>query len=796
MTIRLFLSLGIILSVACTSSFASCKTDRGGWLKQHHKCISIFHKLAAPELQPKSGVLEINDNDLNSCMETERKSYPQFLEGGDCEKYKYSELETRFKIHAQACVNNQDRTKCDELLSKVKKIDNIRSLDGLTLLMQAARDADVEGFNYLISKEADVNKVDHNGCSVIINALLGSPTDRIAERMEIIKKAIELGVSPQKLDIGGRNALSYAIEGGFPLEIIDLLLSKGANPNIGVLLEDEIIARPNLSEALYKKNPAVVELLLKKKANPNNADFNMWYPVWQDVFSNIVDGKEISQDENRDKITILLLKNKIDPNGLLFAGDPADGKPSVFALAVLAGASNAVISAFFDAGLKWDKLNFNGAWSPMVEAIRNNNVFLVKKLLSNKYKVDQRLDAGGHPSKDLAEGDALLIAIVLDKPEIVDILISAKSDVNKAYNDTEAGINVTPLYMAISVDNAKMVQKLLKAKANPNKYEGNAIPLGVAIEKGNVEVVKMLIGAKANVNAVLTNGESLLEYAERYGNEEIIALLKKAGAHAHFKGDFVQYCLNPDLNEKMVLDAIKDGANVNEMESEQGWTPLHAVAQNGKDPKAMSVLIKRGALVNATSKNGYTPFLSAARHNPNPAFLKMLIAAGADIEAVDSKYKNALSLAVDYNTPPVVSMLLNTSLGTNLSERAKNDLLNEAVRNNPDPKVIIALFKAGFKAEPEDSWWNKPLHAALENQRSFEIIKVLLQGKAVIDSRALHIALKKYRSLELIKMLLQGKAIVDDDAMYLAKNLPMDTDEQKKYRNIVIDMLIKAKKKN
>ena len=768
MTIRLFLSLGIILSVACTSSFASCKTDRGGWLKQRHKCISIFHKLAAPELQPKSGVLEINDNDLNSCMETERKSYPQFLEGGSCENYEDNELKANFKKHVQACVNNPGKTLCDELLSKVKKIDNIRNIDGSTLLMQAARAADVDGFNYLISKGADVNKVDHNGCSVIINALLGAPQVLVADRMEIIKKAIELGVSPQKLDIGGRNALSYAIEGGFPLEIIDLLLSKGANPNIGVLLEDEIIARPNLSEALYKQDPSIVEFLLKKKANPNNADFNMWYPVWQDVFSNIVEGKEISQDENRDKITILLLKNKIDPNGLLFAGDPADGKPSVFALVVLAGAPNAVISAFFDAGLKLDKLNFNGAWSPMVEAIRNNNVFLVKKLLSNKYKVDQRLDAGGRPSKDLAKGDALLFAIVLDKPEIVDILISAKSDVNKAYYNEEAGINVTPLYMAISVDNAKMVHKLLKAKADPNKHEGNAIPLGVAIEKGNVEIVKMMIGAKANVNAVLTNGESLLEYAERYGNEEIIALLKKAGAHAHFKGDFVQYCLNPDLTEKMVLDAIKDGANVNEMESEQGWTPLHAVAQNGKDPKAMSVLIKRGALVNAMTKSGYTPFLSAARHNPNPAFLKMLIAAGADIEAVDSENINALAIAVAYNTPSVVSMLLSTSLGADLSESSKNELLKIAVRYNPDPKVIIALFKAGFKAEPEDSWRDKPLHIAVENQRSLEIIKVLLQGKAIVDDRA----------------------------MRLAKNLPMDTDEQKKYRNMVIDMLTKAKKKN
>lgn len=796
MTIRLLFSLSVFLCFVFTNSYASCKTERGTWLKQRHKCLGAFHKLTAPALQPKIGVLEINGNELNTCLEIERTSYSQFLEGGDCEKYKYSELETSFKIHAQACVNNQDRAKCDELLSKLKKVDNIRDVDGSTLLMLAARDADVEGFNYLLSKGADVNKVDHNGRSVIINALRGSPTDRVAERMEIIKKAIVLGASPQKLDFEGRNALSYAIDGDFTLEIMDILLSNGANPNIGIVKNGEVIARPNLSEALYKQNLAVVELLLKKGANPNNADFNMWYPVWQNVFSKIIEGKEISQDENRDKITILLLKNKIDPNGLLFAGDHADGNPSVFALAVLAGAPNSVLGAFFDAGLKLDNVVFDGPWSPMVKAIRDNNVLLVKKLLSNKYKIDQRLDSQGHPSNELTTPDALLYAIVLDKPEIVDVLISAKSDVNKSYIDPENNVKVSPLYMAISVDNVKMVQKLLKAKADPNKHEGDAVPLGVAIEKGNAEIVKMLIGAKANVNAVLSDGESLLEHAERYGNEEIIALLKKGGARVPFKGDFVQYCLNPDLTEKMVLDAIKDGADVNQLESEQGWTPLHAIAQNGKNPKAMSVLIKRGALVNATSRNDYTPFLIAARSNPNPAFLKMLIAAGADIEAVNSNGDNALAIAIAYNTPPVVSMLLNTSLGTNLSERAKNDLLNKAVRNNPDPKVIIALFKAGFKAEPEDSWWNKPLHTALENQSSLEIIKVLLQGKAVVDSDALHIALRKKSDLKLIKMLLQSNAVVDDHAMRLAKDLPMDTEEQKKYRNAVIDMLIKAKKRN
>jgi hypothetical protein len=167
------------------------------------------------------------------------------------------------------------------------------------------------------------------------------------------------------------------------------------------------------------------------------------------------------------------------------------------------------------------------------------------------------------------------------------------------------------------------------------------------------------------------------------------------------------------------------------------------------------------------TKTGFTPLLSAAWNNPNPEFIKMLIAAGADIEAKDSDGWNALEIAVAKNSPAVVTLLLKTVLGDDLNESQKNSLVLKAVYNNPDPKVLIALFKAGFKAEPENSWNEKPLHTALEKQKDVAIIKVLLQGHA----------------------------LVDDKAMRLARDLPMETQEEKKYRNQVIEMLTKAKKK-
>jgi len=81
--------------------------------------------------------------------------------------------------------------------------------------------------------------------------------------------------------------------------------------------------------------------------------------------------------------------------------------------------------------------------------------------------------------------------------------------------------------------------------------------------------------------------------------------------------------------------------------------------------------------------------------------------------------------------------------------------------------VLITLLKNGFHAEPTNSWWEKPLNVALEFAKPIDIIKVLISGGA----------------------------IVDDSAMRKARDLPMGTKEQQKYRNQVIDVLTKAKKK-
>jgi uncharacterized protein len=71
---------------------------------------------------------------------------------------------------------------------------------------------------------------------------------------------------------------------------------------------------------------------------------------------------------------------------------------------------------------------------------------------------------------------------------------------------------------------------------------------------------------------------------------------------------------------------------------QQGWSPV-LYAAGGPEPKALALLLDKGAPVNARAPNGTTPLMMAARYG-NEASVPLLLARGAD-----PKLRNDLSLS-------------------------------------------------------------------------------------------------------------------------------------------------------
>src|SRR5712691_9690281 len=128
------------------------------------------------------------------------------------------------------------------------------------------------------------------------------------------------------------------------------------------------------------------------------------------------------------------------------------------------------------------------------------------------------------------------------EPEMVRLLLAAGSDVN-AFN-TKAGrvkngpittFRLTPLSYAAPAADPSTIAMLLRAGAHVNALDArNMTPLmlAVATDYPKPDTVRQLIAAGADVNAKDLYGDSVLDWALKFRNPEIIVSLKKAGAKA------------------------------------------------------------------------------------------------------------------------------------------------------------------------------------------------------------------------------------------------------------------------
>src|SRR5262249_48218336 len=150
-----------------------------------------------------------------------------------------------------------------------------------------------------------------------------------------------------------------------------------------------------------------------------------------------------------------------------------------------------------------------------------------------------------------------------DDLETADLLILAGANANAA-ND----YGVTPLSLACTNGSSSMVNRLLKARANPNAaaWAGETAFMKCA-RAGNLDAVKSLLAHGAEVNA-------------KENREEQTALMWAAA----------------EKHPEVVRALIDHGANVN-AHSKSGFTPLMFAAQQG-DIDSARILLAAGAKMN------------------------------------------------------------------------------------------------------------------------------------------------------------------------------------------------------
>ena len=291
--------------------------------------------------------------------------------------------------------------------------------------------------------------------------------------------------------------------------------------------------------------------------------------------------------------------------------------------AVLYGRANDV-RRLIAAGANVDETDPTGM-TPLMVAASQGETAIARLLMAAKADVNAASEDGG---------TALMRAASANRVEVMKLLISGGANVNAK---TSGGM--TPMMVAAFGGYADAVKALLSGKADVaarDNQQRTALMAGSA--SGDAATVDALIAAGADVTAVDAGGGTAITYAASQGHSAAVAALQKHGARpTALELSMAAQACQPDMVRAML------GAGLAANGVEGRMPPLVAAAgENCVD--VVTLLLDRGASINATDHDGWTALIKATEAG-YVDLVELLVKRGADIEIADSTGRKAWTYA-------------------------------------------------------------------------------------------------------------------------------------------------------
>jgi len=190
----------------------------------------------------------------------------------------------------------------------------------------------------------------------------------------------------------------------------------------------------------------------------------------------------------------------------------------------------ATLRYLLEKGADLKQIDESGADALQIAALKGDAAMV--RLLLDKGADARTADKGGYT--------ALLNAFTVVDPERVRMLLDAGADVNAA--NTNSGevkngpidlVHLNAVFLAAPDQDPSVVKALLVRGAHADERDHRKLtPLSAAVSTDDpkLETIRQLIAAHADVNARDGNGESVLDWALKYRNPEVLTILKDAGA--------------------------------------------------------------------------------------------------------------------------------------------------------------------------------------------------------------------------------------------------------------------------
>jgi ankyrin repeat protein len=105
-------------------------------------------------------------------------------------------------------------------------------------------------------------------------------------------------------------------------------------------------------------------------------------------------------------------------------------------------------------------------------------------------------------------------------------------------------------------------------------------------------------------------------------------------------------------------------------------------AKKSKTPEMVTLLLAKGAEINASDTNGLTPLFLAAGWSPRPEIVKLLLAKGAEINARVATGQTPLMIAAGFSSPEIVTLLLAKGADPQAKDKGGLKAINFAQEND------------------------------------------------------------------------------------------------------------------
>ena len=634
-------------------------------------------------------------------------------------------------LHCASASSNQEVV---EFLLKLNKISvNATNHFNQTPLMHACVDGDrLDKIKMLLKNGANIQARDYYGSTVLHIASRNSKQ----EVVEFLLKLNEISVNAtDNLNI---TPLMDACSNSGHLDNIKMLIQNGADIQASSSIGSTVL---HFASAL--SNQEVIEFLLKSNEISVNAtdNFNqtpLMYACYDggrldnikmliqngaDTQASCSNGSTVlhfaSRNSNQEVVEFLLNLKEISVN----ATDYLNQTPLMYACCDGGRLDN--IKMFRQNGADIQASSSNGS-TVLHFASASSNQEIVEFLL----KLNER---SVNTTDNLNQTPLMHACYDGGRLDNIKMLIQNGADIQASSSNGS-----TVLHFASALSNQEVVEFLLKLnEISVNAKDNlNQTPLMHAcFDGGRLDNIKMLLKNGADIQASSSNGSTILHFASRNSNEEVVEFLLKSNE--------ISVNATDNLNKTPLMHACYDGGLLNNIKMLRqngadiqardcyGLTVLHFASRNSKQEVVEFLLKSNEISVNATDNLNRTPLMHACFDGGRLDNIKMLRQNGADIQASCSDGTTVLHVASRNSKQEVVEFLLKSNeISVNATDNLNRTPLMHACFDGGRLDNIKMLRQNGADIQASCSDGTTVLHFASRNSKQ-EVVEFLLKSNEI-----------------------------------------------------------------